>query len=185
MKLKIILIFAVLMVIFGCDNQYHLSQKKKEKLITIVDSLFEIDQGSRNKLSIPDSIYSLEEGTYMNLPQVLRDSLGVDYDNYKKSFDSLIALMKESDITNTEKLIEITEKYGFPSAKRLGVNKSKAYMIFVHTPKIYYPRVESLVLKEYEQSRMSEYEKEYIFWHIKGRKGLPPMAGKNGEAISN
>lgn len=185
MKLKIILIFAALMVIFGCGNQHQLSQKKKIELITIVDSLFEIDQRSRHKLSIPDSIYGLGEGTYMNLPQVLRDSLGVNYDNYRKKFDSLVALMKESDITNTEKLIEITEKYGFPSAKRLGVYKSKAYMIFVHSPKFFHPQIESLILEEYKEGRINEYEKEYIFWHIKGRKSLPPRAGKNGEEIWN
>ena len=38
---------------------------------------------------------------------------------------------------------------------------------------------------EFEAGRISEYEKEYIFWHIHGRKGLPPMSGKNGEAIWN
>ncbi len=77
----------------------------------------------------------------------------------------------------------ITEKYGFPNNKRLEIYKSKAYFIFVHSPSQFFPEVKALILKEYNQGRISEYKKEYIFWHINGRKGIPPMSVENGKAI--
>lgn len=181
---SLIILFIVISCI-GCGIKYDLSQKEKSELIKIVDSLYDIDQGSRYKLSIPDSIYGLSEGFYMNLPNVKKDNLGVHYDTYKKSYDNIVDVMKRSDITNTEKLIDITKRYGFPSSERLGVYKAKAYMIFVHSPKIYHPQIEALILEEYKEGRITEYKKEYIFWHLNGRNGLPPMAGKNGEVIWN
>ena len=50
----------------------------------------------------------------------------------------------------------------------------------------YFDRINVLIEKEYEEGRISEYCKEYIFWNTKrNRKGMPPMSGKNGEAVYN
>ena len=84
-----------------------------------------------------------------------------------------------------ENSLQSQKKYGFPNNKRLDVNKSKAYFIFVHSPRNYFDEIRTLMNREYENSRISEYEKGYIFWHLDGRKGMPPMSGKNGEAIWN
>ena len=94
--------------------------------------------------------------------------------------DSLKDVMDKIDEYNTKRLIEITEKYGFPSNYRLKVYKSKAYLLFVHSPTKYFPKINLLIEKEFEAGRISEYCKEYIFWHTKrNRSGLPPISGKN------
>jgi len=74
------------------------------------------------------------------------------------------------------KLINITKKYGFPNNTRLGEYKSKAYLLFVHSPRYFFPVIDTLVEKEYEAGRISEYKRKFIKWHLDGRNGLPPTA---------
>jgi len=144
--------------------------------------MYDIDQGKRHYFSKIDSIYGLSISRY-SLRKDIKKDLGNKYDDYQQAKKSHLDDVNKCDSLNTIKLIEITNKYGFPNNKRLGVYKSKAYMIFVHSPRTYFEEIRALINKEYNEGRISEYKKEYIFWHLNGRTGQIPRSGENGEAI--
>ncbi|WP_339887484.1 hypothetical protein [uncultured Flavobacterium sp.] len=151
-----------------------------------IDIMAENDQKDRLALYNLDSIYKQDRFTTMKSMAIKKELLGLKYDEYQYKIDSLWIEIKKKDEVNTNKLIEITKKYGFPNNKRLKVYKAKAYFIFVHSPRNYFEQINEIVEKEYSETRMTEYEKEYIYWNSKyERKGMPPMCGENGEAIKN
>lgn len=174
-------------IFISCSNPYKLSKKDISYLNHVVDSLHKVDQGNRAYRNKIDSIYGLR-----NLPireristKSQKELLGDKYKNYKKSMDSGWAVTRANDVLNSNMLISLTKEYGFPSMKRLEVPYARAYLIFVHTPKEYRPEVKSLIEYEFAENRISEYEKEYIFWHLNGRNGMPPRVGENGVVILN
>ena len=169
------LIILLVFFVFSCNKpkKYSFSKKEKEILTATIDSMYKLDQGIRSKMSDLDSVYGLNSNPY----EALNNNV------YRFKNDSLWDIAHKIDEENTKKLIEITKTYGFPNNKRLGVYKSKAYLIFVHSPKEYFSVIDSLITEEFEQNRISEYKKEYIFWHTRGRNGMPPMAGKKDEVI--
>jgi tRNA(Leu) C34 or U34 (ribose-2'-O)-methylase TrmL len=182
----VLLCFLALMV--SCkagSNIYDLSIQDKMYLNSVVDSIYELDQSSRYGFDKIDSLYRMEKGFMMKRAFGGKEKLGDEFENYNRKIDSIWDYLKIIDDSNTRELIAITKKYGFPNNKRLDVNKSKAYFIFVHSPRNYFDEIRTLINREYENGRISEYEKGYIFWHLDGRKGMPPMSGKNGEAIWN
>lgn len=126
-----------------------------------------------------DTLYGVAEIKYLSRAKVLGDRYG----EYKRKRDSLWEITAGVDETNTLRLIAITKKYGFPNNRRLGRYKSKAYLIFVHSPHKYADEIRDLIEGEYEKGRIDEYKKEYIYWDLNGRRGMPPMNGKNGEAV--
>jgi hypothetical protein len=183
MKRVFCLLFPLLI---SCSNKYHLNRNEILFLNKEIDEMYDIDQSPRLELFKIDSIYKLEQFTYMKPKQLQMELLGVEYLHYKNKIDSLWIEIRKNDTINTIKLLKITERYGFPNNKRLNVYQSKAYLIFVHAPRSYFDPINEIIEKEYSESRISEYEKEYIFWHTKyERKGMPPMCGENGEAIKN
>jgi len=186
MKKKALHILTIILILASCSNKYHLNKHEIKLLNKEIDEMAENDQKSRLVMYNLDSIYKQDRYTTMKPKQIKMQLLGTKYEEYQHKIDSLWFEIKQNDEYNTKKLIEITKKYGFPNNKRLGVYKSKAYFIFVHSPREYFEQINELVEEEYTKSRMTEYEKEYIYWHTKyERKGMPPMCGKNGEAIKN
>ncbi len=167
---------------FGCSKKQELSIKDKSHLINVIDTMYELDQANRLHLYQIDSIYNLDNLAFMNLKRQ-KKILDSSFEQYKKSIDSTWGIINHYDSINTKKLIAITNEFGFPNNKRLGVYKSKAFMIFVHSPQKFFPEVRSLITKEYNYQRISEYKKGHIFWHLNGRNGMPPRSGKNGEAV--
>jgi hypothetical protein len=162
-----------------------LSDKDRRYISRAVDSMYSNDQDIRSSLWQIDSIYKVgrnSTGRFLTSKQK-KQKLGQDYHNYENAQDSIYSIMKEINITNTRKLIEITQKFGFPSMERLKATKAKAYLIFVHAPKKYYEEIRSLITSEFKANRISEYEKAYIFWHINNRVGFPPRLSKKGKVI--
>jgi hypothetical protein len=188
-KMKIFgLLLLLLLTVNSCKKEVKnsdLSNTDKIYLNKVIDSIYELDQGVRHGFGKLDSLYGLEDNfMFKRLSERTKNS-GDKFDWYDKKTDSLWALLEKNDASNSRLLIDLTNKYGFPNNERLGVYKSKSYMIFVHAPNEYFEEITLLVNKEFEGQRMSEYKKEYIFWHINGRKGSPPMSGEHGEAIWN
>lgn len=151
-----------------------------------IDIMAENDQKDRLALYNLDSIYKQDRFTTMKPKKLKKELLGSKFEEYQSKIDSLWIEIKKNDEINTKKLIDLTKKYGFPNNKRLKVYKSKAYFIFVHAPINYFKLINEIVEKEYSESRITEYEKEYIYWHAKyDRKGMPPVNGVNDDAIKN
>ncbi|SDG94934.1 hypothetical protein [Psychroflexus sediminis] len=165
-------VFFLLICLMSChvsSKHYELNEDERIRLKASIDSLYDIDQKSRELLSrITKKYTSSDEQNKLLL---------------KKNMASFVGLMRLNDSLNTLKLLEITKKYGFPNHKRLGVYKSKAYLIFVHSPRYFFSDIEELIEFEYKNNRMSYYERAYITWHIKGRLGSPPIADEKGNLI--
>ncbi|SHJ47774.1 hypothetical protein [Aquimarina spongiae] len=89
-----------------------------------------------------------------------------------KGWDSLWALQKQIDDSNTERLIEITEKYGFPYPNRIN-QPIAAWMIFHHSSKKYHQKIGPLLVRECEAGRIGSLEYAMIQWHLGERKELP------------
>ncbi|GAA4273845.1 hypothetical protein U6A24_02110 [Aquimarina gracilis] len=89
-----------------------------------------------------------------------------------ENWDSLWQLQEKIDNKNTERLIEITEKYGFPSPHRID-QPIAAWMIFQHSAKKYHKKLKPLLERECEAARIGDVEYEMIKWHLEGRKGFP------------
>jgi len=177
---------AILLLLFSLFHKSHaqqLSKTEKKTLNKTIDSIYHLDQSLRLLLMKLDTTYNIGMGEGQILPYKVKEQLKDRYSSYKKTKDSIWNAIKINDVKNTERLIAITKKYGFPNNKRLGVYPSRAYFIFVHSPRNYFKEIEELIEKEFKESRISEYEKAYIFWHTGGRKGSPPQLGKDGKVI--
>lgn len=147
--------------------------------------MYTLDQEIRHSIRKIDSLFKVDRGSngrFLIISQK-KKKLGDEYLKYKKVQDSIYSIMKKINVQNTEKLLEITKDYGFPSKQRLESKTASAYLIFVHSPEQYHKEINSLITSEYKAKRISEYEKAYIFWHINKRKGLPPRLSKNGKII--
>jgi len=184
MILKYICILSIIFLVFSCKSsksKYTLKTKTKTELTVIIDSMYKLDQKIRRYYSFElDSIYGIKRDMRLKLKEILKEK----YTSYKIKKDSARNLMHKIDNTNTLKLLKITKKHGFPSNERLNTYKAKAYMIFVHSNLNKYGEViRNTINIEYKYNRINEYKKGYIFWHLDGRKGWPPMCGENGEAI--
>lgn len=189
MKYKVFFLTFLLLTIISCSNKYHLNEKELKMLNSEIDMMYVNDQSARLYFDKIDSIFGIDKRNNLEMYKSnnQRSFLGEEkYQVYKFKNDSLWKVINRIDEYNTNKLIEITEKYGFPSNQRLKVNMSKAYFLFVYSSSKYFDKINVLIENEFKEGRISEYCKEYIFWHTKkGRKGMPPMSGKNGEAIYN
>ena len=81
-------------------------------------------------------------------------------------------LQIQIDNKNTELLIDIIEKIGYPN-KENSTCKEFPGIIFAHSQNKYWPKIRSLIEIEYQNGNMSSNTYEYILWHINGRKGNP------------
>ena len=175
-----------LLVSFSCSSiKKSLNKGDRTFLNKTIDSMYVIDQNIRYATSEIDSIYKVDRksnGKYL-FEREKKEKLGNKYFEYKKLQDSVLSMRKKIDSLNTEKLLFITKKYGFPSKDRLRAKKASAYLIFVHSHRDYYLTIKNLINSEYKAKRISEYEKAYIFWHLNGRNQMPPRLAKDGSVI--
>jgi len=81
------------------------------------------------------------------------------------------------DSIHTQKLIDITRKYGFPTNERLKKyydkefidSEFRALLIFIHAPQIYWDDLKSLMKTELDEGRISRCDYGYVLWHVNGR----------------
>lgn len=167
---------------FSCKNKYDLSASEIEFLIKETDEMHEKDQGIRQEFAELDVFYGVDSETNGRFlfTKDKKEILGEEYTEYKRKGDSLRDIMHSIDEVNTNKLLTLTKKYGFPSKERLGTYHASAYFIFVHSSRKYFDEIRSLIDKEYEAKRISEYERAYVFWHLDGRNGMMPSVNDDG-----
>ena len=95
------------------------------------------------------------------------------------------------DAEHTERMIEITKKYGFPSTKRIRKYYKKEFadpefnplIIFIHSPKKYWDELKELMLKEYQNGIINQCQYGYLLWQFTGRKSFQPMLDNGYEMI--
>lgn len=189
MKAKVFFMVPFFILFYSCRSKFNLNTNELKILNSEIDLMYENDQSTRLYFDKIDSIFGIDKKKNLEMYKAnyLKSFLGDEkFQAYKFKNDSLWEVIHRIDEYNTKRLIEITEKYGFPSNQRLNVKTAKAYFLFVHSSSKYFDRINALIEKEYEKGRISEYCKEYIFWNTKrNRKGMPPMSGKNCESINS
>jgi hypothetical protein len=185
MKIKLLLFVVLITSLSSCNKiNKTLSIEDKVYLNKTVDSIYELDQNVRLYFNEIDKKFGVNRNTFSKSESFKRQYLdSLTYPMYQKSVDSIWSILKVNDSLNTKLLIDLTKTYGFPNNRRLGVQQSKAYIIFTHAPKAYFKDVTDLVINEHKAGRLLEFTKEYILWHTNGRNGLPPMSGAKGEVI--
>ena len=168
----------------SCTQIKKLSIDDQNTINAMIDSMQTLDQKNRYNLITIEKKYRVDVNS--NNGKILtkklkKEKLGVNYDSYKKSKDSLREIFQKTNNLNTECLIDITEKYGFPGRKRISNYTASALSIFINSNKNYYSKIKEIIAKEYKAKRISEYEKDLILWHVNGRKTAPPTYAKNNE----
>lgn len=142
-----------------------------------------LDYGTFNK-SLTDSIERLSKEeirkieTSMKLSKASKTNI---WDNFLSPIDSLKAV----------RLIEIIEKYGFPSTKRLEKYSGQdmdfsALTILVHTPFNFKDQLLPILEKEYNAGNLQDQcEYGYLLWHLNGRSDFKYMLDNGYEMTTN
>lgn len=187
MKKKFILfILSILLcnTIFSQSAKDSLLQKDIDVLVEEMEFMYEYDQTMREY-----TIYKTFDKSETNRIENLSDSLRI-LEMKKRKFisDSIGNLIytkyiNPMDATHTERMIEITKKYGFPSIDRIKKYYNKEFVdpefnpliIFIHSPKKYWDELKGLMLNEYKNGVINQCQYGYALWQFTGRKSFQPM----------
>lgn len=182
---KLFLLCAVFFSITRCRTTFDLTDNDRGYLKQQIDSMYAMDQTIREELyqtEVQFGVGRRSNGQFIPHAEK-KNILGVNYPVFMKKMDSIHKKMNAIDEANTKKLLALTRQYGFPGKERLEVKKAKAYFIFVHADRKFFPEITEVLSIELNEGRISEYEYAYIMWHIEGRKGMMPAVDASGNVI--
>lgn len=168
------LILLLSTIIFGAcasaqktsENQlkYELSETEKSLLIAETDKMMELDQKYRSILSLgtmnPEIIQknaTLSESASFEEYMAFLKTVTKDLTPHQT--DSLWKLQQTLDSLNYIQFKSIVNKFGYPSAERLGIKDVSLFIILLHppvhlNPKDYMDEMQQLLLKEVFEKRM-------------------------------
>ncbi|MFD2517708.1 hypothetical protein [Salinimicrobium flavum] len=132
-----------------------------------------LDYGSFNK-SFTDSI----EGLSKDEIKVAEESLQLSKASRSKIWENFLNPL---DSLKANRMIEIIEKYGFPSEKRLQKYSDQkidfsARTILVHTPFSFKEKMIPIIDREYKAGNLkNQCEYGYLLWHLNGRSDFKYM----------
>ena len=136
--------------------------------------------------SIIDSLENLEDPTEYIFSHNFKT------DKSKRIWNEFI---HPADDKFTELMIDISNKYGYPSLKRInkyydGVvpPEFNPTILLIHSRKKYWSEINTMVEREFKNGNMGKCDYGYIKWHISGRKknsflkenGIKFAAGDDG-----
>tara|TARA_B100000378_G_scaffold276363_1_gene274142 strand:- start:5860 stop:6480 length:621 start_codon:yes stop_codon:yes gene_type:complete len=185
MKYKILILSLFLgNIIYSQTEKDSLLKKDIVALVEEMEFMYGYDQTMREY-----TVFKTFDKSETNRLENLSDSLRVE-EVKKRSFESdsiknLIwrKYINPMDAEHTERMIEITKKYGFPSIKRIKKNYNKDFVdpefnpliIFIHSPKKYWEQLKELMLKKYKNGTINKCQYGYALWQFTGRKSFQPM----------
>lgn len=193
MKLNLLIIAILLSnTIYSQSAKDSLLQKDIDVLVEEMEFMYEYDQTMREY-----TIFKTFDKSETNRIENLSDSLRMEeMKNRKFVSDSIGKLIYKKyinpmDAQHTERMIEITKKYGFPTIERIKKYYSKNFVdpefnpliIFIHSPKTYWEDLKVLMLNEYKSGTISKCEYGYALWQFTGRKSFQPMLDNGFEMI--
>ncbi|MCP9201286.1 hypothetical protein MKO06_15355 [Gramella sp. GC03-9] len=183
------LLFSLSLNSYSQSEKDNLLEQDIDEIIEELKFMYHYDQATREYLyyqtfdkSITDSIENLSNEVRENrlkFTPVKSDSLK------KKIWKNYITPM---DKIHTERVIEITKKYGFPSAKRLKEYSEEnidfnPLILLIHSPFEYSEDLKKIVKIEREKGRLEKCDYGYLLWHLNGRSDFQPMLD-NGYAMT-
>ncbi|WP_405368868.1 hypothetical protein [Nonlabens sp. Asnod2-A12] len=193
MKFKLLILSLLLgNIIYSQTEKDSLLQKDIINLIEEMEFMYGYDQTLREYI-IFKTFDKSETDRIENLP----DSLRVSEMN-KRQFESdsigkLIwkKYINPKDAEHTERMIEITKKYGFPSLNRIKKYYDKEfidpefnpYILLVHAPKKYWDELKLLMKNELDIGRIDKCTYGHLLWHFTGRKSFQPMLDNGYELV--
>ncbi len=193
MKYKIlILIFFLGNVIYSQTERDSLLKKDIIALVEEMEFMYGYDQTLREY-----TVFKTFDKSETNRIENLSDSLRLE-EVKKRSFESdsiknIIwrKYINPMDAEHTERMIEITKKYGFPSIKRIKKYYNKDFVdpefnpliIFIHSPKKYWEDLKNLMRKEYKNGTVNQCQYGYALWQFTGRKSFQPMLDNGFEMV--
>jgi len=185
MKLKL-LIFSILIsnTIYSQSAKDSLLKKDINVLVEEMEFMYGYDQTMR-EYTIFKTFDKSETDRIENLPDSLRVE---EMKNRKFVSDSISKLIfrkyiNPMDAEHTERMIEITKKYGFPSTERIKKYYNKEFVdpefnpliIFIHSPRKYWDELKELMLNEYQNGVINQCQYGYLLWQFTGRQSFKPM----------
>lgn len=191
---KILLTAIVIFISFNLYSQTDRDKLLEEDIEEIVEELkfmYHYDQATREYLyyqtfdkNITDSIESLDKDVRdarLKYTPVNSDSLK------KKIWNTYINPM---DQLHTERMIQITKKYGFPSAQRLKKFAKDSIdfnplILLIHSPKKFSRQLIEIAEYEKTEGRIQKCDYGYLLWHLNGRSNFQPMLENGYEMIKD
>ena len=185
MKSKL-LIFSILLsnTIYSQSAKDSLLKKDINVLVEEMEFMYGYDQTMR-EYTIFKTFDKSETDRIENLPDSLRVE---EMKNRKFVSDSISKLIfrkyiNPMDAEHTERMIEITKKYGFPSTERIKKYYNKEFVdpefnpliIFIHSPRKYWDELKELMLNEYQNGVINQCQYGYLLWQFTGRQSFKPM----------
>ena len=188
--------FLLLLVLFSNSL---VAQADKDSLLAqdvdvIIEELrfmHEIDQGARKYLdygtfnkSVTDSIEKMSKEEI----KMAEESLSLSKTSKAQIWDNILSPL---DSLKAGRLIEIIEKYGFPSTKRLEKYSGQdvdftARTILVHTPFSFKDQLLPILEREYKAGNLEDQcEYGYLLWHLNGRSDFSYMLNNGYEMKTN
>ncbi|TVZ26578.1 hypothetical protein JM83_1553 [Gillisia sp. Hel_I_86] len=190
--MKKLLLLICLISAFNINAQTEkdsLLKRDADNIISELRFMYNLDQGIRKYLDygtldkhLTDSIESLSEEQLKKAEKELSLTKPVRNEIFKNFLNPI-------DTLNTDRMIEIIEKYGFPSLKRLKKYSDQKiefspYIILIHTPFSYKNRMIEIIEREYKAGNMKNIcQYGYILWHLNGRSDFSYMTN-NGYKMS-
>ena len=185
MKLSLLIISILLSnTIYSQSAKDSLLQKDIDVLVEEMEFMYGYDQTMREYI-----IFKTFDKSETNRIENLSDSLRIlEMKNRIFVSDSIGKLIYKKyinpmDAEHTERMIEITKKYGFPSTDRIKKYYNKEFVdpefnpliIFIHSPKKYWDELKEIMLNEYKNGVINQCQYGYALWQFTGRKSFQPM----------
>ena len=185
MKLKLLILSILLSnTIYSQSAKDLLLQKDIDVLVEEMEFMYGYDQTMREY-----TIFKTFDKSETDRIEKLPDSLRVEeMKNGKFVSDSISKLIfrkyiNPMDAEHTERMIEITKKYGFPSTERIKKYYNKEFadpefnplIIFIHSPRKYWDELKELMLNEYQNGVINQCQYGYLLWQFTGRQSFKPM----------
>ena len=96
------------------------------------------------------------------------------------------------DDVHTNRIIQLTKKYGFPSKERLQLYSKKEfdeefdpYILLVHAPKQYWEELKVLMKRELERGTIDRCKFGHLLWHFNGRKDINDLLNNGFEYVED
>jgi hypothetical protein len=193
MKLSLLIISILLSnTIYSQSAKDSLLQKDIDVLVEEMEFMYGYDQTMREYI-----IFKTFDKSETNRIENLSDSLRIlEMKNRIFVSDSIGKLIYKKyinpmDAEHTERMIEITKKYGFPSTDRIKKYYNKEFVdpefnpliIFIHSPKKYWDELKEIMLNEYKNGVINQCQYGYALWQFTGRKSFQPMLDNGFEMV--
>ncbi|MFA8433198.1 MAG: hypothetical protein ACEPOZ_01660 [Marinifilaceae bacterium] len=179
-----ILLTFVTLLSFDQMSKDSLLRSNIDILVEELEFYYGYDQTLR-EYGIFKSFDKSETNRIENLPDSIKSKILFEREFKSDSLGKIIFrdYINPMDARHTARMIAITQKYGFPSVKRLRKYYTKEFkdeefsplILLIHSPKKYWEELKELIKVELEAKRINRCQYGYLLWHFNGRSDFKYM----------